>query len=246
MADSPFQGYRFVDLTHPLNDQTIYWPTETGFRLDTDFIGKTEGGWHYESFTLHTPEHGGTHIDAPAHFAEGKWSTDEIPLSSLITPVVVIDVREHASTNPDYQLTVAAINDWETQYGLIPSGHSVLLNTGHAAYWPNRDLYMGTSKRGQEGVAALHFPGFSIEAATFLLNERDIVAVGLDTPSIDFGQSKDFLVHRFLYQHNVVGYENLANLSAVPATGAYIIALPMKIEGGSGGPIRVVALVPAE
>ncbi len=243
-ADSPFEGYRFIDLSHAFNEHTIYWPTETGFRLEPDFVGETEGGWHYESFTLHTPEHGGTHLDAPIHFAKGGWSTDEVPLSSLITPAVVIDVRELTADNADYQLTTAAIEQWEAQHGTIPEGCAVLLNTGYAAYWPDRERYMGTSKRGTEGVAALHFPGFSLEAATFLLSERRIVAVGLDTPSIDFGQSKDFLVHRYLYQHNVVGYENVGNLNDLPAKGSYIIALPMKVEGGSGGPLRIVALVP--
>lgn len=244
-GDTPFPGYRAIDMTHAFDKDTIYWPTEAPFEHEEEFKGRTEGGWYYTAFRVDTAEHGGTHLDAPIHFAEGKWAADEIPLSSLLTPAVVIDVSEQALANPDYRLDMAAVKDWEAQHGPVPQGAAVLLNTGYAQFWPDRMRYMGTAARGPEAVAELHFPGFSLEAAMFLHRERGIVSVGLDTPSIDFGQSKDFAVHRYLYSHNVIGFENVANLNSLPATGAFIIALPMKISGGSGGPLRIIGLVPA-
>ena len=244
VKSNPLAGFSMVDLTHSFDENTIYWPTEKDFEHDAAFVGVTDGGWYYSAFSLHTAEHGGTHMDAPIHFSEGKWAADEVPLSSLITPVVVIDVSAESADNKDYRLSVEAIEQWELKHGRVPEGATVLMNTGFSQYWPDRERYMGTVKRGAEGVAALHFPGFSAEAATFLMEERRIVGVGLDTPSIDFGPSKDFIVHQLLFENNVIGLENLANLSALPATGAYLIALPMKIRGGSGGPLRAVGLVP--
>lgn len=243
---NPLAGFSMVDLTHSFDEDTIYWPTEKDFEHDAAFVGVTDGGWYYSAFSLHTAEHGGTHMDAPIHFSEGKWAADEVPLSSLITPVVVIDVSAQSADNPDYRLSVEVIEQWEREHGRIPERATVLMNTGFAQYWPDRERYMGTAKRGAEGVAALHFPGFSADAATFLMEKRGIVAVGLDTPSIDFGQSKDFIVHQLLFENNVIGLENLANLNVLPAVGAYLIALPMKIRGGSGGPLRAVGLVPTD
>ena len=244
-APSPFAGYELVDLTHAFDEDTIYWPTEAPFEHEEEFKGKTEGGWYYTAYRIHTAEHGGTHLDAPIHFAEGQWSADEIPLSSLISPAVVIDVSEAALADSDYQLDVATLRAWEADHGVIPKGAAVLLNTGYAQFWPDRIRYMGTDAQGTEGVANLHFPGFSLAAATYLFDLRGISAVGLDTPSIDYGQSKDFIVHRYLYSRNVLGFENVANLDALPATGAFVIALPMKIRDGSGGPLRIIGLVPS-
>lgn len=241
---SPFEGYQLVDLTHAFDEDTIYWPTEAPFKHEEEFKGKTEGGWYYTSYRVDTAEHGGTHLDAPIHFAEGQWTADEIPLTSLISPVVVIDVSDAALGNPDYRLDVATLKAWESEHGAIPKGAAVLMNTGYAQFWPDRLRYMGTDARGADGVANLHFPGFSIEAAAYLYDVRAIASVGLDTPSIDYGQSKDFVVHRYLYSRNVLGFENVANLDALPATGAFVIALPMKIRGGSGGPLRIISLVP--
>jgi kynurenine formamidase len=245
-APDPFAGLAFVDLTHAFDKDTIYWPTERDFEHEEEFRGVTEGGWYYTAYRLHVAEHGGTHLDAPIHFAEGKWTADQVPLSSLLNAAVVIDVSAMALKDPDYRLDVAAIERWEAAHGAIPHGATVLVHTGYARYWPDRLRYMGTDKRGAEGVAALHFPGFSLAAAEYLYEKRGVVAVGLDTPSIDYGQSGDFIVHRYLYSRNVIGFENLANLDQLPATGAHVVALPMKIRDGSGGPLRIVALVPRE
>lgn len=243
---NPFEGYKAIDLTHAFDENTIYWPTEKGFQHDKQFEGVTEGGWYYTAYSVRTAEHGGTHLDAPIHFAADTWTADEVPLSSLLLPAVVIDVREEASKDRDFLLAADALKKWETTHGRIPKGAAVLMNTGYAKFWPDHERYMGTSKRGPEAVADLHFPGFSESAAHFLGAERHVAAVGLDTPSIDFGQSKDFIAHQILYGQNIIGFENIASMDELPATGAWIIALPMKIRDGSGGPLRIVALIPAQ
>jgi len=242
---NPFEGYRAVDLTHAFDENTIYWPTEKGFQHDKQFEGITEGGWYYTAYSVRTAEHGGTHLDAPIHFAANTWTADEVPLSSLILPAVVVDVTDEATSNRDYLLTADILKQWEAQHGQIPKGSAVLMNTGFAKFWPDQEQYMGTPKRGPEAIAELHFPGFSESAARFLAAERGVAAVGLDTPSIDYGQSKDFIAHQILYSQNIIGFENIASMSELPATGAWIVALPMKIRDGSGGPLRIIALIPS-
>ncbi|HET9948359.1 MAG TPA: cyclase family protein [Longimicrobiales bacterium] len=234
---------RWVDLTHSFSSSTIYWPTDTaGFRLDTLSFGMTPGGWFYASFAFSSAEHGGTHLDAPIHFAEGRLATDEIPLSGLIGPAAVVDVTDRVT--PDYEVAVEDLTQWEAEHGTLPDGGILLVRTGWGERWNDRAAYLGTSLTGPEAVAELHFPGIGAQAAQWLVDERGVVAVGIDTPSIDPGQSADFLAHRILYAENVSGFENVANLDLLPETGSYVVALPMKIEGGSGGPLRIVAFVP--
>lgn len=235
---------RWVDLTHAFDSSTIYWPTDTaGFELTELAFGPTEGGWFYASYALATAEHGGTHLDAPIHFAEGRLAADEIPLSGLIGPAAVLDVSDRATS--DYLVTVEDLQGWEATHGELPDGGILLLRTGWGSRWDDRAAYLGTSREGPEAVAELHFPGLGEEAARWLVSERGIVAVGIDTPSIDRGQSTDFRAHVVLYSDNVSGFENVANLDLLPEAGAYVVALPMKIAGGSGGPLRIVAFVPS-
>ncbi|MDN5849125.1 MAG: cyclase family protein, partial [Nitrococcus sp.] len=240
-----FSNGRWVDLTHAFSEEAIYWPTAKPFRLETVFEGMTQAGYYYSAYNFSAAEHGGTHIDAPVHFAKGRRSVDEIPIGQLIGPAAVIDVTQAAAADRDYRVTVADLKAWEAEHGRLPDGAIVLLNTGSAKFWPEREAYMGTAERGQKAVHKLHFPGLHPKAARWLVTERDIGAVGLDTPSIDYGQSKRFESHQILFNGNVPALENVANLDELPATGATAIALPMKIEGGSGGPLRVVAFVPA-
>ena len=237
-------GGRWVDLTHPFSAETIYWPTADGFEKETVFEGETEGGYYYSAFNYRAAEHGGTHLDAPVHFAEGGRAADQIPLEQLIGPAVVIDVSSEAERDRDYQITPDDVLTWETEHGKVPTGAIVLFNTGSAQFWPDRVKYMGTDERGAGAVAKLHFPGIRPDTARLLAEEREIGAVGLDTPSLDHGQSKDFLTHRVLSERDIPGFENVANLDGLPPTGATVVALPMKIEGGSGGPLRIVAFVP--
>jgi len=241
-----FPEGRLVDLSHDFSSQTVYWPTATPFALDTVFAGPTEKGYYYSAYAFCAAEHGGTHIDAPIHFAEGRQTVDEIPLSQLVGPAVKIDVSAKVNANRDYQITVDDLEAWEAQHGRIAEGSIVLLETGFGNHWPDRASYLGTEKRGPEGVAELHFPGLSAEAAVWLADNRKISAVGLDTASIDYGQSQTFDTHVALMTRNIPAFENVANLNELPATGAYVVALPMKIRGGSGAPLRIVAFVAGE
>jgi len=235
--------YRIVDLTHPLNAKTLYWPTSpTTFKLDSLSYGQTPGGWFYSSFAFSAPEHGGTHLDAPIHFGEGHLTVDRVPLDRLIAPVVVIDVTAKTKTDADYRLTREDVLAFERANGRIAAGTIVLLRTGWSARWPDKKTYLGDDTPND--ASKLHFPSFGVEAARLLIQERRVAAIGADVASIDYGPSQDFMVHRIAAAADVPGIENLTNLNLIPATGAFLFALPMKIEGGSGGPVRVVALVP--
>ncbi|MGE5715937.1 MAG: cyclase family protein [Acidobacteriota bacterium] len=234
---------RIVDLTHTFDEKTLYWPTSpSAFELKTLFRGKTDRGFFYESKTFSTPEHGGTHLDAPAHFSEEGASADLVPVRRLIAPAVILDVSAKAEEDQDYRLTVSDVRSWETAHGTIPRGAIVLLRTGWSARWPDRKKYFGDDTPND--ASHLHFPSYGKEAVEFLVKERAVGAIGVDTASIDHGPSKDFPVHRVAAAAQVPGLENLTNLGDVPETGAWLVALPMKIGGGSGGPLRIVALVP--
>lgn len=241
LADLP--SGRVVDLTHPFDQKTVYWPTEKGFALEKKHEGMTDKGYYYAANEFCAPEHGGTHIDAPIHFAKGRLTVDAIPPERLIGRAVVIDVSRKSASTPDYQVTVDDLRGWEKTYGKIPPRAIVLLRTGFGRFWPDRRSYLGTDGRGEAAVAKLHFPGLEPEAARWLVKQRSVKAVGIDTASIDFGQSTLFETHRALFEQNVPALENLANLDMLPPTGLAVIALPMKIKGGSGGPLRAVAIL---
>lgn len=233
---------RIVDLTHAFNARTLYWPTSPSiFRLDTLAFGMTPAGFFYSAYSFSSPEHGGTHLDAPIHFARSGLTADRIPLEKLIAPGVVIDVTEKAARDADYRLSAEDVRQFEQRHGRIPIGAIVLLRTGWSRRWGDRKAYFGDDTPGD--ASKLHFPSYGADAARVLVQERRVAALGADVASIDYGPSTDFAVHQLAAAANVPGLENLTNLHELPATGALIIALPMKIEGGSGGPVRVVALV---
>ncbi len=235
--------YRLVDLTHAFGPQTLYWPSSpSAFKLDTLSFGMSAGGYFYAAFAFATPEHGGTHIDAPIHFAQGARSTDRIPLEQLIAPAVVIDVSQQSARDPDYRATAQDVLQFETRHGRIEPGTIVLLRTGWSKRWPHRQQYFGDDTPGR--TTHLHFPGFGADAARLLVEQRRVAVLGIDAASIDYGPSTDFIVHRIAMAANIPALENLTNLDLLPARGATVIALPMKIQGGSGGPLRAVALVP--
>ena len=237
------EGRRIVDLTHAFDADTVYWPTAEGFRLEEDFRGPTEGGYWYEANRFCAAEHGGTHLDAPVHFARGRHAADEVPLDRLVGRAVTVDVSAAALADPGHEVSVRELRDWEEEHGRIPPGAIVLLHTGYGRYWPDRARYMGTDRRGPEAVADLRFPGLHPDAARWLVEERAVGAVGIDTPSIDTGSSTLFWSHRVLFEQNVPAFENLANLDRLPPRGFTVVALPMKIRGGSGGPLRAIALL---
>ncbi len=233
----------WIDLTYPFGEDTIYWPTSDKFLLETVFAGTTEAGFYYSAYKLATAEHGGTHLDAPVHFAAGRFANDEIPLERLIGDAVVVDVSAAALAARDYQIPIADLTAWERIHGRIPDRSIVLLKTGYGRFWPDPQQYLGTALRGPDGVAALRFPGLHPDAARWLIEERAVRALGIDTASIDPGQTATYPAHQVLAAAQVPVFENVANLDRLPATGAWVVALPMKIAGGSGGPLRIVARV---
>lgn len=242
-ADDQFKG-QWIDLTHEFSEESIYWPTAETFKKTTVFSGHTDAGFYYSAYSFSAAEHGGTHIDAPIHFYKNGNTVDQIPIEQLIGSGVVIRISEKVNKNRNYQFSVADILDWEAKHGKIAENSIVLIDTGSSKLWPNKKEYMGTEKRGQEAVKKLKFPGIHPNAAKFLTTERKIKAVGLDTPSIDYGGSTLFESHQILFEKNIPGFENVANLDKLPTKGFMIIALPMKIKDGSGGPLRIIALLP--
>jgi kynurenine formamidase len=242
--DLPRAG-TWVDLTHDFSGETIYWPTARPFTLEVVSAQTTPAGYYYAANNFSASEHGGTHLDAPIHFAAGGHTADQVPLERLIGPAVVVDVAARADADADYRLDVAALEEWERSHGRIPDRTIVLVRTGWSNRWPDKARYLGTTKAGPAGVAELHFPGIDSSAARWLSAQRRVKAVGIDTPSIDPGQSKTFDTHQILLGQNIPAFENVADLDRLPVSGALVVALPMKIKGGSGGPLRIVALIPA-
>ena len=236
-------GGSWIDLTYAYSEETIFWPTADGFRLDEVAYGETDLGYFYSAYNLSMAEHGGTHLDAPIHFSRGGMSSEQIPLDRLIAPAVVVDVSARAT--PDYLIDVADLEGWERAHGRISDGAILLLRTGWGERWPDRLSYLGTERTGEEAVAELHFPGIHPDAARWITDQRNVAAVGIDTPSIDYGQSSAFEAHVIIYGANIPGFENVANVDQLPEEGAFVVALPMKIAGGSGGPLRIVAFVPS-
>jgi kynurenine formamidase len=228
---------RLIDLTHPLNSQNPYWPGPgyAPFQYET-FATLEKNGVLSGRFTM--AEHTGTHLDAPNHFVAGQIPLDRIPLEQLFVPAVVIDVRTKTSQNSDYLLTASDITDWEAAHGTIPQNAVVMMFTGWDERWTDFDRYKNAEKDG-----VLHFPGFSVEAAQILAEQRGIAGIGIDTLSVDFGMSKDFSVHRLVHGRGKYHLENVANLGSLPPAGAFLVVAPIKIENGTGGPARIFALV---
>jgi kynurenine formamidase len=242
-CNAQIDDMKIVDLTYPFDSLTIFWPTEKGFQLEAGFKGMTDKGYFYSANKFCTAEHGGTHIDAPIHFYKDRNSVDEISINKLIGEGIVVDVSEECDADRDYRVVIDDFIDWEKQNGIIPFNSMVLLKTGFGKYWPDRIKYMGTNERGTEAVAKLHFPGLHPDAAKWLIDERKVKAVGIESPSIDYGQSQLFETHVVLAKNNIPILENVGNLNEIPLKGFTVIALPMKIKGGSGGPTRIIALI---
>lgn len=243
IQDQFLQG-EIIDLTHAFSDETVYWVTAKEFELNVVSKGQTDKGYYYSANNFATAEHGGTHIDAPIHFSENSQPVDEIPLENLIGPAIKIDVSAKALHNRDYLISIEDFKNWEKAENMqIPDGSIVLLQTGFSQFYPDKIKYLGTDERGPEAVKLLHFPGLSPEASEWLIKNRNIHAIGIDTPSIDYGQSQYFESHVTLMGQNIPAFENLTNLDKLPSKGFQIIALPMKIKGGSGAPLRIVAYI---
>lgn len=228
------EATKVVDLTHKMHDEMAYWPGGVPFK-------KTVLVDYRQGYLLHKFEMGentGTHVDAPAHFVRGKKAIDELTLAELIAPAIVIDIRDKAGANPDYQVSAKDVEAWEAKHGKIPAGSLVILNTGwHKRFnEPKKYINMDAGK-------VMHFPGFGPDSAKLLV-ERDVAGIGIDTLSLDFGPSKDFKTHLIMLGANKYQIENLANLDELPPTGATVFVGVLPVRGGSQAQARVVAFLP--
>lgn len=229
----------YIDLSHEYSQETLSWPSAEPFHIThTDVINNQ---FYVTARDFASSEHSGTHMDAPNHFAKGHKGISEISIENLIGPAVNIDVRNAVKTNPDHEVSIQDIQAWEKVHGVIPKHSIVLINTGYGQFWPNWELYAGTKKRGAASLTDLHFPGIAPKAALWLVENRKIKAIGIDTFSIDYGQTKRYEAHQVLTQHDVPIFENVANLDKLPADHFVIYAFPMKIKNGTGAPLRIVA-----
>ena len=236
---NPIDPKKIVDLTYPFDETTIYWPGEKAF--SHEFEAATHGHYFYSAANYAAPEHGGTHMDAPLHFNERGLSADQVPLADCIGPAAVIDFSARAISDPDATLSVDDIKAYESANGIIPDGAIVVARSGWGRYWPDQKRYLGTD---QPDASALRFPGYSAEAVGFILENRNVTAIAIDTASMDPGVSKDFPVHRLWLGANRPGFENVANADRLPTRGATIFCIAMKIGRGTGGPTRIFAILP--
>lgn len=226
---------RVLDLSYAINDKLVPWPGDKRWFEAQTNASVEKDGYFTRSFWM--LEHYGTHLDAPIHFPPGKVTVDQIPAKQLFGPAVVLDVQAEAARDADYLLAPARIDEWEKKYGRIPAGAIALLRTGWASRWPDVQRY-----RNQDAQGKMHFPGFSVDAAKILI-DRGVSGLGCDTLSADYGASADFAVHHLALGAGLYHLENLADLSEVPEAGAFLVVAPIKLEGGSGGPVRVFALL---
>jgi kynurenine formamidase len=243
-AAASFPSGQLVDLSHAYDETTIFWPTAEQFQLQKTADGVTPQGYYYAANNFSTAEHGGTHLDAPIHFSQGAQTVEQIPLERFLGPAVIVDVTAQADKDRDYRVTADDLQRAEREQGPIPSDAILLIRTGFSRRWPDAAAYLGTAARGADAVRDLHFPGVHPDAARWLVANRPVKAVGIDTASIDYGQSTLYEVHRTLFERNIPAFENLTALERLPLRGAFVVALPMKIGGGSGAPLRAIAIVP--
>jgi len=226
-----------IDLTHNLNDYSPNWEGTAQSPFQAKELGNIDrDGYYSRIFT--TQEHYGTHLDAPAHFAKGMWTVDQIPAERLVRPLVVLDVRNKVKNNPDYEISVQDVADWESEHGQIPNGAVVMAYTGWDVRWNSQEEFQNL---GSDHLA--HYPGYSVETAKFLVKTRDVVGLGIDTMSVDIGATATYPVHQFTAKESVYHVENVANLALVPPSGATVVVAPVKLENGSGAPVRLLALV---
>lgn len=237
MLDGILSGKtRILDLSYAINERLVPWPGDAPcFEAETNASFEKDGFFTRSFWML---EHYGTHLDAPIHFAPGKMTIDEIPPERFFGRAVVIDVQTQGAADPDYQSPAGLLDAWENRHGRIPTGAIVLLRTGWASRWPDQKRY-----RNQDPAGKMHFPGFSLSAVRRCI-ERGVSGLGCDTMSVEFGASEDFALHRLSLGAGLYHLENLADLGGLPEAGAWLVVAPIKLQGGSGGPVRVFALLP--
>jgi len=228
------KNYQFIDLTHTLDENIPVWPNSQRFgrNITKDYA---QSGYRVEHYNFAAGT--GTHMDAPSHFAKGGYTISDFQLSELIVPACVLDIAKQVSENSDYIITADDLLTWEKQHDSIPAGSLFLAYTGWAKYWPDEQKYRNQDKNGEQ-----HFPGFGKTAAELLI-ERNIVGIGIDTLSLDPGMDKTFATHFTMLPNNKYQLENLTNLDQLPATGATIFVMPVKIKNAPEAPARVIAIL---
>lgn len=230
---------KWIDMSHVYDNKTLAWGTMKSFKYTVVFDGSYNKNVPYLLLAnIEMSEHSGTHVDAPLHFAKGKWSVDQIPLEKLVGQAIVVDISAKASKDPNAQVTVADLANWEKKHGRIPDDSILLVLSGWGKKWPNYEKYFGTSSKND---SLYQFPSIDANASQWLVDNRKIRAIGIDTASIDSGPSKSWPSHQILYARNIFGLENVANIDKLPAKGATIYVMPMKLKGGSGAPARIFA-----
>jgi kynurenine formamidase len=231
MAQTPAQ---VLDLTHELSEDFPTFGGEPGYRVEKIFDFAKDG---YNLYSLSIDEHSGTHLDTPLHFSADGQSVAEIPVDKLVTPLCIIDIKKRAADNPDAQVTPEDLKAWVAAHGDIPNGACVAMNSGWSAH-ASSDIFRNADANG-----VMHFPGFHIEAVQMLMEEADVAGLAVDSLSLDHGSSKDFAAHYAWLPSGRWGLECIANLDALPPSGATLIVGAPKNRGGTGGPSRVMAMV---
>lgn len=226
-----------IDLTHALNDKVPNWEGAEESPFKARQLGDIMRDGYF-SRAISLPEHFGTHIDAPAHFSASGWTVDQIPPERLVGPLVLLNAIAKCKSNADYQITMQDVAAWEQAHGEIPPGAIVMANTGWAARWGSMKAYRNADAHGVK-----HYPGYGPETVRFLAESRKIYGIGIDTMGVDYGASEDHPNHQYTSAHNIYHLENVAEMSRAPASGAILLAAPAKLEGGSGGPVRIFVLL---
>lgn len=225
-----------VELSRVIHPGIPRWPGDPPVEFHE--VARLEGdGYFLRRFSM--GEHSGTHMNAPNAFSPRGAGIDGYPAESLVVPAVVIDVRDRTAADPDYALDQAAVLSWERRYSIVPAGSVVLLSTGWQAKWDDPQAYLGIS-----GSGGRHFPGFGYDAARFLLKERSIAGMGIDTHGLEPGQDESFTVNKLVLERPRIALENLANLELLPATGVTLVIGVPRLKGGSGAPVSVLAFIP--
>lgn len=225
-----------MSLSHPLSPGIPRWPGDPA----VEFEGWAEiarDGYYLRRLAM--SEHAGTHLTAPASFYPKGRTVDEFPAEELVRHAAVIDVRDQCRNNRDYALTPEDLAIWESVHGEVPAGSLALLHTGWSERWPNPADYLGTDTDG-----GVRFPGFGLEAAAMLVNERGAAGLGTDTAGVEPGADATFAVSRLVLSQPRIVLENLTNLHRLPPTGAVLVIGLLPLVGGSGSPAAVTAFMP--
>jgi kynurenine formamidase len=224
-----------VDLTHTMSPDFPTFSGVPGIEMEKKFDLTKDG---FNLYWWRLIEHAGTHLDAPIHFSQSGATVDKIPAAALVLPLAVIDVAAKAAQNPDYLITREDLAGWEKKHRRLPDYCCVAMQSGWAQHVGNPAKFTG-----KDGSGVFHFPGFSLEAAEWLMRERNVMGLAVDTLSLDHGPSTDFKVHRAWLPSGRWGLENVANLDKVPASGTMLVVGLAKVKDATGGPARLLALV---